>query len=83
MRLFKDEDEDGSAWNTSYDVKYRSSQQAFRHAGYDGTAFASVALPAHYSAIYAVLNQTRQRLGDSWTVNTVYDWGAGTGSVLW
>lgn len=81
-RLFNDHD-GPSDWDTSYDVKYKSRKQASRHAERDGTAFASVALPAHYSAIYSVLNHARHRLGPTWSVKTLYDWGAGTGSALW
>ncbi|TFY79446.1 hypothetical protein EWM64_g4571 [Hericium alpestre] len=83
-RLFGTED-DGSElqWDVAYDVGYKSRKQAHRHAERDGTAFASVALPAHYSAISAVLEHVKQRLGPSWNIDTVYDWGAGTGSGLW
>ncbi|KAI0323089.1 mitochondrial small ribosomal subunit Rsm22-domain-containing protein [Amylostereum chailletii] len=80
-RLFHDKDPE--TWDSSYDTRYKSRKQASRHAERDGTAFASVALPAHYSAIYSVLNHTRQRLGPEWEVETVYDWGAGTGSAFW
>ncbi|THH19690.1 hypothetical protein EW146_g1524 [Bondarzewia mesenterica] len=83
-RLFLDEesgaDED---WDATYDVEYRSRKQAAHHSERDGTAFASIALPAHYSAIYAVLDHARLRLGSNWNVETVLDWGAGTGSGLW
>lgn len=70
-------------WSASYDVKYRSRQQAARHYQRDGTAFASVALPAHYTAIYSVLSHVKRRLEASWNVRHVVDWGAGTGSGLW
>jgi hypothetical protein len=70
-------------WDANYDTVYRSRNQAARHAIRDGTAFASVALPAHYSAITAVLHHVRLRLGPSWGVDRVIDWGAGTGSGFW
>jgi len=49
----------------------------------DGTAFASIALPAHYAAIYAVLDHVKRRLEREWNVERVIDWGTGTGSGLW
>lgn len=71
-------------WDTSYDLKkYRSLKQAGRHAVRDGTAFASIALPSHYAAIYAVMEHLKRRLEPSWKVEKVIDWGAGTGSGLW
>lgn len=79
-RLFFDESE---GWDPSYAVKYRSRKQGARHSDRDGTAFASVVLPAHYSAICAVLHQVKHRLGAEWNVQRVIDWGAGTGSGLW
>ncbi|EKM61456.1 uncharacterized protein PHACADRAFT_248077 [Phanerochaete carnosa HHB-10118-sp] len=82
-RLFLDENESGAEWDTTYDVRYKSREQRVRHAERDGTAFASVALPAHYSAIYAVLHHLKQRLSPGWSVQHVIDWGAGTGSGLW
>lgn len=78
-RLFFDE----THWDTSYDVRYKSRQQTARHSERDGTAFASVALPAHYSATYAVFDHIKQRLGPEWNVGRVVDWGSGTGSGLW
>ncbi|KAH9949373.1 mitochondrial small ribosomal subunit Rsm22-domain-containing protein [Amylocystis lapponica] len=80
-RLFGQEDD--AEWDTSYDVKYKSRRQAARHAERDGTAFASVALPSHYSAISAVLDHVKQRMGPEWKVERVIDWGSGTGSGLW
>ena len=77
------DDADGSKWDSQYDVKYKSFKQAHRHSKRDGTAFASVALPAHFSAIYSVLDHVKQRLGPEWQVERVIDWGAGTGSGLW
>ena len=88
-RLFHAEAEaDGESdidanWETNYDTKYRSRHQRERHSERDGTAFASVALPAHYSAIVSVLSHVRQRLETEWTVRKVLDWGVGTGSGLW
>ena len=70
-------------WDTQYDKSYRSRTQAARHYARDGAAFASVALPAHYSAITAVLHHLKLRLGSVWEVNNIIDWGAGTGSGLW
>lgn len=70
-------------WNTSYDAHYKSSKKARLHADRDGTAFASVALPSHYSVIYGVLSHVKQRLGPEWTVDRVIDWGSGTGTGLW
>jgi len=72
-----------SGWDSQYDVKYKSHKQAYRHSERDGTAFASVALPAHFSAIYSVLDNVKQRLGPEWQIEKVIDWGAGTGSGLW
>ncbi|TFY71841.1 hypothetical protein EVG20_g1169 [Dentipellis fragilis] len=82
-RLFQHEDSSATQWDPTYDADYKSRKQSHRHAERDGTAFASVALPAHYSAIYAVIDHVKQRLGLSWNVQTVLDWGAGTGSGLW
>lgn len=79
-RLFFDESE---GWDHSYDVKYRSHKQGARHSDRDGTAFASVVLPAHYSAICAVLHHVQHRLGPQWNVQRVIDWGSGAGSGLW
>ncbi|KAF9654157.1 Rsm22-domain-containing protein [Thelephora ganbajun] len=72
-----------SKWDSQYDVKYKSHKQAYRHSERDGTAFASVALPAHFSAIYCVLDHIKQRLGPALRIERVIDWGAGTGSGLW
>jgi hypothetical protein len=86
-RLFlASEQESGSSeaeWEAKYDVKYRSRTQAARHFERDGTAFASIALPAHFSAIYSVLDHAKRRMGPEWNVENVIDWGAGTGSGLW
>ncbi|GBE77480.1 Rsm22-cox11 tandem protein 2, mitochondrial [Sparassis crispa] len=82
-RLFLDDTGEDAAWDASYDVKYKSRRQAHRHAERDGTAFASVALPSHYSAVYAVLNHVKQRLGPGWSIDRVIDWGCGTGTGLW
>lgn len=85
-RLFQTEEgQDGpsGSWNSQYDVHYKSRRKAHELGERDGTAFATVALPAHYAAIFAVLSHARERLGPEWQVDTVYDWGAGTGSALW
>ncbi|RPD65034.1 Rsm22-domain-containing protein [Lentinus tigrinus ALCF2SS1-6] len=82
-RLFMDESASRVEWNASYDAQYKSGKEAGRHALKDATAFATVALPAHYSAIYAVLDHVKQRLGPEWGVERVIDWGAATGSGLW
>ncbi|KAI9057056.1 hypothetical protein FKP32DRAFT_1598544 [Trametes sanguinea] len=80
-RLFFDETD--LEWDPLYDVKYKSGKQAGKHSLRDATAFATVALPSHYSAIYAVLDHVKQRLGPEWQVERVIDWGAATGSGLW
>ncbi|KAI0800808.1 mitochondrial small ribosomal subunit Rsm22-domain-containing protein [Fomes fomentarius] len=83
QRLFMGEDGSQAEWHSSYDAKYRSSKEAGRHALRDATAFATVALPAHYSVVYSVLDHVKQRLGPEWEVRRVVDWGAATGSGLW
>ncbi|KAF8167449.1 mitochondrial small ribosomal subunit Rsm22-domain-containing protein [Crassisporium funariophilum] len=86
QRLFKtpeDEGDEASGWEVQLDQKYRNKGQAARHATRDGTAFATVALPAHYSAIIAVLNHLKQRMDPAWAPERIIDWGAGTGSGLW
>jgi ribosomal protein RSM22 (predicted rRNA methylase) len=82
-RLFLNEDDGERGWDTRYDIRYRSRRQRALHAERDGIAFASIAFPAHYSAILAVLHHSRKRLGPSWTIQNVVEWGAGTGSGLW
>ncbi|KAI9511726.1 Rsm22-domain-containing protein [Russula earlei] len=74
---------DEDSWDPALNVRYRSYKQERLHAERDGIAFASVVLPAHFSAIYAVLRHIRSRLGMEWTAQNVFDWGAGTGSALW
>ena len=81
-RLFN-EHGDEDKWDPAINVRYKSYQQARHHAERDGTAFASIVMPAYYSAIYSVLCQVRSRLGPQWPVQNVLDWGAGTGSALW
>jgi len=86
MRLFTSPGTGGKSeadWITQYDKRYRSRTQEARHFARDGTAFASVALPAHYAAITAVLHHLKLRLGPTFEVNNIIDWGAGTGSGLW
>ncbi|KAI1794008.1 Rsm22-domain-containing protein [Ganoderma leucocontextum] len=82
-RLFTSETAAGEEWNSTYDMHYKSGKEAGRHALRDATAFATVALPSHYSAIYAVFEQLKGRLGPDWQVDRVIDWGAATGSGLW
>ena|ERR1700722_4981097 len=83
-RLFYDsKNERHKEWEARYDVKYRSRGQAERHKISDATAFVSVVLPAHYSAIVSVLDHVKQRLEPGWTIKSVIDWGAGTGTALW
>lgn len=82
-RLFLDDTGDKPQWDTAYDAKYKNKKQAFQHAERDGTAFVSVALPAHFAAISSVLDHIKQRLGPDWNVGRVIDWGSGTGSGLW
>ncbi|KAH9081796.1 Rsm22-domain-containing protein [Lactarius deliciosus] len=59
-RLFN-EHGDENKWNPALNVRYKSYKQAHRHAERDGTAFASIVLPAHYSAIYSVLCRVKSR----------------------
>ncbi|KAH9858264.1 mitochondrial small ribosomal subunit Rsm22-domain-containing protein [Lenzites betulinus] len=82
-RLFFDDSGPRAEWDASYDVRYRTGKEAGKHSLRDATAFATVALPSHYSAIYAVLDHVKQRLGPEWQVRRVIDWGAATGSALW
>ncbi|KAG7099840.1 hypothetical protein E1B28_001648 [Marasmius oreades] len=82
-RLFVNPEGSEEQWNTNYDTRYRTRQQASRHYERDGTAFATIALPAHYSAIMCVLEHLKHRMDSSWKVRRVIDWGAGTGSGLW
>ncbi|KAI0830778.1 Rsm22-domain-containing protein [Trametes gibbosa] len=82
-RLFLNDSGPRTHWDSSYDVKYKSVKDAGKHSLRDATAFATVALPSHYSAIYAVLDHVKQRLGPEWQVRHVIDWGAATGSALW
>ncbi|KAJ7361271.1 mitochondrial small ribosomal subunit Rsm22-domain-containing protein [Mycena albidolilacea] len=86
QRLFQERDDQGGfedRWDADYDTKYRSKAQARQHADRDGSAFASIALPAHFSAITAVLDHVKRRLEPDWRVERIIDWGAGTGSGLW
>jgi ribosomal protein RSM22 (predicted rRNA methylase) len=85
-RLFHDDDLGNEAedeWKAHYDSQYRSRRQASRHAERDGSAFVAIALPAHYSAIFSVLDHVKRRLGPTWKIERVIDWGAATGSGLW
>ncbi|KAJ7508658.1 Rsm22-domain-containing protein [Mycena galericulata] len=86
QRLFQDQDDEGNgeaSWDANYDTKYRTRTQAHQHSERDGSAFASVALPAHFSVITAVLDHVKRRLEPEWRVERIIDWGAGTGSGLW
>ncbi|TFK56512.1 Rsm22-domain-containing protein [Heliocybe sulcata] len=80
-RLFLDDEAGG--WFAAYTKKYNSYEQRAEHYKRDGAAFASIALPAHYSVIYSVFDHVKRRLGPDWKVGRVIDWGAGTGSGLW
>lgn len=83
-RLFlNDTETGGKEWDPTYDIRYKNRKQSARHAERDGTAFASIALPAHYSAIFSVLDHLSHRLGNNWVVERLIDWHAGTGSGLW
>ncbi|KAH9943984.1 mitochondrial small ribosomal subunit Rsm22-domain-containing protein [Epithele typhae] len=82
-RLFEQDSGSEDGWSSVMGFRYRTGKVAGRHALPDATAFATVALPAHYSAIYAVLDHLKQRLGPDWQVRRVIDWGAATGSGLW
>lgn len=81
-RLFNEHGDDND-WVPALDVHYKSYKQERHHAERDSIAFASVVLPAHYAAIYAVLHHIKSRLGPRWLIQNVLDWGAGTGSALW
>ncbi|KAJ7610970.1 Rsm22-domain-containing protein [Roridomyces roridus] len=86
QRLFRDKDEQGrfqDSWDADYDAKYRTKARAHELSERDGSAFASVALPAHFSVITAVFDHVKRRLGPEWRVERIIDWGAGTGSGLW
>ncbi|PPQ72470.1 hypothetical protein CVT24_003094 [Panaeolus cyanescens] len=86
LRLFQNaESQDGELthWDSSYDTKYKSRKQAAAHGARDGSAFATVALPAHYAAIMAVLHHIKTRVDPAWTPKNVIDWGSATGSGLW
>ncbi|KAJ7492197.1 Rsm22-domain-containing protein [Mycena latifolia] len=86
QRLFQDTSNDGDSedsWTADYHTKYSTRSQAHRHSERDGSAFASVALPAHFSAITAVFDHIKHRLEPEWRVERIIDWGAGTGSGLW
>ncbi|KAJ6520269.1 Rsm22-domain-containing protein [Mycena sanguinolenta] len=86
QRLFQERSDQGDvegSWDADYNTKYRSKAQARDHADRDGSAFASIALPAHFSAITAVLDHLKRRLEPEWRVERIIDWGAGTGSGLW
>ncbi|KAJ2923858.1 hypothetical protein H1R20_g13241, partial [Candolleomyces eurysporus] len=83
VRLFANPEGDKPGWQMQLDTKYRSYKQGARHAERDATAFASVALPGHYSAIYSVFNHLKHRMPSDWEVERVIDWGSGTYAGLW
>ncbi|TDL28180.1 Rsm22-domain-containing protein [Rickenella mellea] len=83
-RIFKRDDSTrDDPWDSVSTVNYKSHKQAVKHAETDGTAFATVALPAHYAAICSVLDHVKRRFGNAWNIERVIDWGSGTGSALW
>lgn len=83
-RLFREESSDGKfLWDTVYDAEYKSRKQATRHAERDAAAYASIALPAHYSVVFAVLNDLRHRVREDLKLKHVVEWGSGVGSGLW
>ncbi|KAF9567870.1 hypothetical protein CPC08DRAFT_655961 [Agrocybe pediades] len=85
VRLFRapTDHETDNDWDAQYAAEYTSRQKAHKHAIRDGTAFATVALPAHYSVITSVLHHVKRRMDSSWEIDKVIDWGAGSGSGLW
>ncbi|KAJ7070608.1 mitochondrial small ribosomal subunit Rsm22-domain-containing protein [Mycena amicta] len=84
-RLFHDKTSDMAqgGWDAAFDTKYRTGAQSHQHAERDGSAFASVALPAHFSVITAIMDHVKRRLEPEWRVERMIDWGAATGSGLW
>lgn len=85
MRLFAKMDSDGeqSGWEMQLDAKYRSYQQGARHAERDATAFVSIAMPGHYTAIYSVLDHLKQRMPPGFAIERVIDWGSASHTGLW
>ncbi|KAF6754297.1 hypothetical protein DFP72DRAFT_899894 [Ephemerocybe angulata] len=85
LRLFAKLNPDGetTGWELQLEAKYRSYQQGARHAERDATAFVSIAMPGHYSAIYSVFNHLKHRMEPGWEIERVVDWGAGAYSGLW
>ncbi len=71
-------------WAAQYNVRYHSRRQEARHHERDGIRIclsrASCALFCH---IFSFWVTSGNRLGPSWTVRHVIDWGAGSGSGLW
>jgi len=93
-RLFQEQNESEDAWSTRYTppayttprstskishIKARLNRQR------DGTAFATVVMPAQYAVISAVLEGVKTRLGAEWAggVDRVIEWGSGTGAGMW
>ena len=61
--------------------KFKASRMTPREA----LAFSVIALPGHFSAISNVLEETRTRLGETWSENVkaVIDFGSGAGAGIW
>ncbi|KAJ3532591.1 hypothetical protein NMY22_g7683 [Coprinellus aureogranulatus] len=85
MRLFAkmDSEENTTGWELQLDPKYKSYKQGARHAERDATAFVSIAMPGHYTAIYSVFEHLKHRMDGGFEVERVIDWGAGSYSGLW
>lgn len=66
--------------------RYRSGQAlangTFLHSRADVVAYAAYRLPATFAAIYAALNEVRERRPD-WHPHSLLDAGSGPGSALW
>ena len=93
-RLFQEHNDSEEAWSTrytspSYTVPRSTSKMAHIKARLnrqrDGTAFASVVMPAQYAVVVAVLAGVKTRLGAEWAkgVDRVVEWGSGTGAGMW
>lgn len=85
MRLFAkmDSDENTTGWELQLDPKYRSYKQGARHAERDATAFVSIAMPGHFTAIYSVFKHLEHRMTGGFEPERIIDWGAGSYSGLW
>lgn len=66
--------------------RYRSGQAlangTFLHSRADVVAYTAYRLPATFAAIYAALNEARERRPD-WHPHSLLDAGSGPGSALW